>query len=235
MLCQNVHIFSCDLFHYIFDIRLEFRFNTVTLNILYAGGHGDCIIKMDHKSANARGRFYPTTTSLTVEACATACSDNEDCTIFEHSNYGENHQVCALFKSAEVWQHQPNTGRNVSSGICPKSQRTLHDEAIEDIPAVAPDLQCMVEHPKTLCHFPFLYQGEIEWDSLRDEMGRCKCSTEDQESATNRNTLIDHSSMDTLANCTPCSSGEHTAYCAHSYEGYTGQQTCKYLQGLHAA
>ena len=105
-----------------------------------------------------------------------------------------------MFKIGDIMQ---DTTSKVS-GICPKSQKTLRDEEIEDIPTTAPNFQCSEEDPKQICQIPFLFKGELQWDSVKDESGQCMCTTADMESAADKNSLTDHTSMNTLVNCTNC-------------------------------
>jgi hypothetical protein len=134
-----------------------------------------------------------------VEACAKKCSENDDCTVFSY-----NQKYCSLFKYGEIQER----AEGVKSGICPKAQKTLEDEAIEDFPITAPNFQCSEEDPTQICQCPFLFNGELKWDRVRDESGKCKCTTADSESATDKNSLTDHTSTDTLVNCTNCDSGK---------------------------
>ena len=134
----------------------------------------DCLIKAGHYLLNVKDRFEPTT-EVTAESCASACSENEDCTVFSHIQAGTT-QSCAMIRTGKLREkrHQ-NSMQTFTSGICPKSDKTLREEGIADIPSTAPNLQCIKEDPTQLCHFPFLYQGELQWDSIRDESGQCKC------------------------------------------------------------
>ena len=98
----------------------------------------------------------------------------------------------------------------------------MHKGKELEFPSTAPNIQCRVEDPSTLCHFPFLFNGDLQWDSLRDESGKCKCSTEDMESAKTLNDLNNHTSFDSLADCTNCDSSSCPGK-SYYYSGFSIQ------------
>ena len=177
------------------------------INPSHSGNLEDCLLKVNYKVHNVRKQLEPTGKIVTAEECGIACSKHEDCTAFSYTQYGAV-KTCMLYGTADLFEEQVNTRQNITSGICPKSKKTLQEKGIEDIPKKAPNLQCVKEAPTVLCHFPFLFKGELQWDSLRDENGECKCSPADQEKATDQSTLIRYESMEQLENCTSCNSGE---------------------------
>ena len=168
------------------------------------------MIKSEHYLTNTQGKFYRVPkTVATPEECATLCSKIEDCTVFSYKN---KNRKCNLYKEAEL-QKRNAVWEGYTCGICPKSKDSLDflGQTIrpkEDLPSRAPNLQCLKNNQTKLCHFPFLYQGKLQWDSIKDDSGQCKCSSVDQ----NIGNLMDHSSMDTLSDCGHCDSGKIDFY-----------------------
>ena len=92
----------------------------------------------------------------------------------------------------------------MSAGICPKSKTIVFEGKEIDLPITAPNFLCSESDSTKYCHFPFLYKGEVEWDSVKDSHGKCKCST---DTAGKLEDLKNHETFDSLTDCRNCSSG----------------------------
>ena len=177
---------------------------------MFLSGYPDnCLVKEDHSIKMGKRQIFLDTNVdlLTAVTCAKSCSENKDCTAFQFKDYGFL-PTCLLFQSGAMWQNPLNT-HNVTSGLCPKVNDFQFGRNIavlvENIPIKAPNLQCIKNDPSKLCHFPFLYKGKLQWDSIKNESGQCKCSSVDQ----NIDKLVDHSGMDNLTDCGYCNSGQY--------------------------
>ena len=146
-------------------------------------------------------------TVQTVGECADLCSQNKNCTAFKFTSHDDDQTTsqCVLYTYAEIERNSNATSsKNVSAGLCPKSKTMEYDGKEIKLPITTPKFLCSEEEPDKHCHFPFLYQGELQWDSVKDDHGKCQCSIDKPDSDTK---LYNHTTVATLTDCTNCSSG----------------------------
>jgi hypothetical protein len=163
------------------------------------------LIKDNHEVVPAwNGRKLKDVSQLqTVEECASKCSENANCTVFSYSdqNASQNPGECLMFTRGTIKEslEQPN---NRFAGLCPKVLKAFL-EIMDFSGVIKPtNLMCSVKETTKLCQFPFKYQGYRRWESVTDDLGRCRCFTGDID----WREMHDHTNVNTLDFCRNCSS-----------------------------
>merc|ERR1719206_343683 len=106
---------------------------------LISGKPEDCLVKEDYNVSFVTGTRSTSSTASTPEGCASACSENEDFTVFSFQQLSAS-QTCTMFSVADLKKNK-NINVNITSGICPKSKKILKDKGVENIPSIGPNFQ----------------------------------------------------------------------------------------------